>query len=139
MHKSVKNGQLKIETSYGRIKESTIGGIFMPRNYRHIKEYELEILELKSQGKTNREICETFGFEIKQLKNFINRYNTNQRKLEAGIAIKRKGRPPKDYVVTEQDKVAELRYILARKEAKIRSLEMENELMRDFLSLTERK
>ena len=139
MHKSVKNGQLKKETSYGRIKETTIGGFFMARSYRHIKEYELEILELKTQGKTNREICETFGFEIKQLKNFINRYNTNQRKLEAGIAIKRKGRPPKDYVVTEQDKVAELRYILARKEAKIKSLEMENELMRDFLSLTERK
>ena len=111
----------------------------MARNYRHIKEYELKIMELKSQGKTNREICETFGFEIKQLKNFINRYNTNQRKLEAGIVIKRKGRPPRDYVVTEQDKVAELRYILARKDAKIRSLEMENELKRDFLSLTERK
>ncbi|MBQ8599760.1 MAG: hypothetical protein IJ407_00750 [Clostridia bacterium] len=69
----------------------------------------------------------------------MNRYNTNQRKLEAGIALKRKGRPPKDYVVSEQDKVAELRYILARKEAKIKRLEMENELMRDFLSLTERK
>lgn len=111
----------------------------MARSYRHIKEYESEILELKSQGKTNREICEKFGFEIKQLKNFINRYNTNQRKLEAGIALKRKGRPPKDYVISEQDKVAELKYILARKEAKIKSLEMENELMRDFLSLTERK
>ena len=111
----------------------------MPRNYRHIKEYELEILELKSQGKTNREICEKFGFQIKQLKNFITRYNTNQRKLEAGMALKRKGRPPKDYVVTEQDKVAELKYILARKETKIKRLEMENELMRDFLSLTERK
>ena len=111
----------------------------MPRSYRHIKEYESEILELKLQGKTNREICEKFGFELKQLKNFINRYNTNQRKLEAGIALKRKGRPPKDYIVSEQDKVAELRYILARKEAKIRTLEMENELMRDFLSLTERK
>lgn len=111
----------------------------MARSYRHIKEYESEILELKSQGKTNREICEKFGFKIKQLKNFINRYNRNQRKLEAGIALKRKGRPPKDYVISEQDKVAELKYILARKEAKIKSLEMENELMRDFLSLTERK
>jgi capsid protein len=111
----------------------------MPRSYRHIKEYELAILELKSQGKTNREICEKFGFEMKQLKNFINRHNTNQRKLEAGIALKRKGRPPKNYVVSEQDKVTELKYILARKEAKIKSLEMENELMRDFLSLTERK
>ena len=51
----------------------------------------------------------------------------------------RKGRPPKEYIVSEQDKVAELKYILARKDAKIKSLEMENELMRDFLSLTERK
>ena len=60
-------------------------------------------------------------------------------KIAAGMSIKRKGRPPKDYVVTEEMKVQELRYILARKEAKIKSLEMENELMRDFLSLTERK
>ena len=111
----------------------------MPRSYRHIKEYEKEILELKSQGKTNREICEKFGFEIKQLKNFITRHNINQKKLSAGIALRKKGRPPKNCVVSEQDKVAELKYILARKEAKIKSLEMENELMRDFLSLTERK
>ena len=53
------------------------------------------------------------------MRNFIHRRNRNLRKLEAGIAIKRKGRPPKDYVVSEQDKVAELKYILARKEAKI--------------------
>ena len=53
--------------------------------------------------------------------------------------MRKKGRPPKDYVVSEQDKIAELKYILARKEAKIKSLEMENELMRDFLSRTERK
>ncbi len=62
-----------------------------------------------------------------------------EQKLEAGMLLKRKGRPPKNYVVSEEDKIAELRYILARKESKIRSLEMENELMRDFLSHTERK
>ena len=73
------------------------------------------------------------------MQEFKTRYNRKQRKLAAGIALKRKGRPPKDYVVSEQDKVAELKYILARKEAKIKSLEMENELLRDFLSLTERK
>ena len=116
-----------------------MGGFFMPRSYRRMKDYELEILELKADGKTNREICEKFGFEMKQIKNFFNRYNKNQRKIAAGISIKRKGRPPKNYVVSEQEKVAELRYIIARKDAKIRSLEMENELMRDFLSLTERK
>ena len=111
----------------------------MPRNYCHIKEYEKEICELKEKGLTNREIAEKFGFELEQVKGLVRRYNANERKLAAGIAIKRKGRPPKDYVVSEQDKVSELKYILARKDAKIKSLEMENELMRDFLSLTERK
>ena len=111
----------------------------MPRSYRHIKDYENEILKLKEKGFTKKEIGHQLGFSKDQIHNFFCRHNRNQRKLEAGIAIKRKGRPPNDYVVTEQDKVAELRYILERKEAKIKSLEMENELMRDFLSLTERK
>ena len=111
----------------------------MPRSYRHIKEYEKEILELKSNGLTKREIGNKLGFSYEQVHNFISRYNMNQRKLAAGIALKRKGRPPKDYVASEHDKVTELKYILARKEAKIKALEMENELMRDFLSLTERK
>ena len=111
----------------------------MPRNYRHIQEYEKEILKLKEEGYTKREIGEKLGFSYEQIHNFISRYNKRQRKLAAGIALKRKGRPPKDYVVNEDDKVAELKYILARKEAKIKALEMENELMRDFLLLTGRK
>lgn len=111
----------------------------MPRNYRHIQEYEREIIELRSEGYTGKEIQAKFGLSKKQYENFITRYNKKQKKIQAGIAIKRKGRPPKDYVVSEQDKVAKLRYILAQKDAKIKLLEMENELMRDFLSLTERK
>ena len=111
----------------------------MPRSYRHIQDYEKEIMELREQGLTRRQIQEKFGFSKKQYKNFITRYNRRQDKIAAGIALKRKGRPPKEYIVSEQDKVAELKYILARKDAKIKSLEMENELMRDFLSLTERK
>lgn len=111
----------------------------MPRSYRHIQQYEKELLKMKAQGKTVREIGEKFGFSCEQTRNFFKRYNRNQRKHEAGIAPKRKGRPPKEYVIREQDKVAELKYILARKDAKIKRLEMENELMRDFLSLTERK
>ncbi len=88
---------------------------------------------------TLKSIGQKYGFTYEQVHNFISRHNANHRKLAAGIALKKKGRPPKDYIVSEQDKVAELRYILARKDAKIKSLEMENELMRDFLSLTERK
>ena len=111
----------------------------MSREYRHIKQYEKELLELKEKGMTVREIGERYGLSYEKTHDFFKRYNRQQRKIAAGIAIKKKGRPPKDYVVSEQDKVSELRYILARKDAKIKSLEMENELMRDFLSLTERK
>ena len=111
----------------------------MSRGYRHIQEYEKEIMELRAQGKTRREICERLGFSMSQIKNFINRYNRRQEKIAAGIVIKKKGRPAKDSVVTEEDRLAELRYKLARKDARIKQLEMENELMRDFLSLTGRK
>ena len=111
----------------------------MARSYRHISQYENEILELKAQGKTKREIAEHFGFSLEQVHNFITRYNKRQRKLQAGVELHRKGRPPKDYEITEDMKINELKYIIARKDSKIRRLEMENELMRDFLSLTERK
>ena len=111
----------------------------MPREYRHIQEYEKEIWELRAKGKTRREICERFGFSKKQIEGFITRYNRRQDKIAAGIALKKKGRPAKDSIVTEEDKLAALRYKLARKDARIKQLEMENELMRDFLSLTERK
>ena len=111
----------------------------MPRSYRHIQQYEKELLKLKEEGLTVKAIGERYGLTYEQTHEFFKRYNRKQRKLAAGVVLKRKGRPPKNYVVSEQDKVAELKYILARKDAKIKSLEMENELMRDFLSLTERK
>ena len=111
----------------------------MPREYRHIELYEKEIIQLWEQGKTLREISEQLGFSYKQVREFKTRYNKKQKKIALGIAIKKKGRPAKDSSVTEEDKLADLRYKLARKEARIKQLEMENELMRDFLSLTERK
>ena len=111
----------------------------MSREYRHIEMYEKEIIELWEQGKTLREIGEQLGFTHKQVQEFKTRYNRKQKKITVGIAIKKKGRPAKDSVVTEEDKLADLRYKLARKDARIKQLEMENELMRDFLSLTERK
>ena len=111
----------------------------MPRSYRNISMYEKEILELISQGKSLREIGDKLGFSYEQMHNFKSRYNAKQRKIAAGIAIRKKGRPAKDSVVTEEDKIAVLRYKLDRKDARIKQLEMENELMRDFLSLIERK
>ncbi|MBR3835987.1 MAG: hypothetical protein IKJ69_04270 [Clostridia bacterium] len=43
----------------------------MPREYRHIKQYENEILQLKSEGLTYREIGERLGFEQIKIKNSL--------------------------------------------------------------------
>ncbi len=116
----------------------------MPREYRHIQKYEKEILELKSQGYTLRAIGEKFGFTYKQVHNFITRYNAKQRKLAVEISLKRKGRPRKDGdelppSIQQLSKLTQLQYEIASKNRYIKRLEMENELMRDFLLLTERK
>ena len=116
----------------------------MPRSYRHIKDYEKEILEMKRQGLTKREIGNKLGFSKEQIHNFISRYNENQRRISAGIAVKRKGRPRKDGnelppSIQQLSKLTQLQYELARKESKIKSLEMQVELLRDFLLLAERK
>ena len=116
----------------------------MAREYRHIKQYENEILQLKSEGLTYREIGERLGFEQIKIKKFLERYRINQKKISSGIAIKPKGRPRKDGAglppsVQQLSKLTQLQYELAMKERHIKRLEMENELMRDFLSLTERK
>ena len=111
----------------------------MARGYRHIQEYEKEILELKAQGATHREIAEHFGFTKEQVKGFIKRQHKKERKIAAGISVRKKGRPVTRTLNPHTDKLSELRYIVARQEDRIKALEMENELMRDFLSLTERK
>jgi hypothetical protein len=65
--------------------------------------------------------------------------------MEAWQAIHRKGRPCKNQdgslppSIQQLDKLAQMRYVMANKDRYIKRLEMENELMRDFLSLTERK
>ncbi len=116
----------------------------MARKYRHVKEYEEEILEMREQGKSRREICERFGFSLKQLVDFITRYNREQKKLALESSIKPKGRPRKRPLELPQrlqhaSKISQLQYEIASNERRIKRLEMENELMRDFLSLAGRK
>ena len=116
----------------------------MAREYRHIKMYEKEIFELKEQGLSQRQIADKFGIPYEKIHDFFKRHNRNQRKLAAGIEIKPKGRPRKDGKesppsVQQLGKLSQLQYELSSQERYIKRLEMENELMRDFLSLTERK
>lgn len=116
----------------------------MPREYRHIKQYEKEIFELKEQGLSQRQIGERLGISYEKIHDFFKRYNRTQRKASSGTGLNRPGRPRKigerlPPSVQQLSKMAQLQYELSSKERYIKRLEMENELMRDFLSHTERK
>ena len=100
----------------------------MSRKYTHIKQYEDEVFRLKEEGYSNREIGEKLGFTIEEIKGLVKRHNKNIRQLEKGVPPARKGRPRTRPLTTEQE---------LRKE--IERLQMENDLLRDFLSEIGRK
>ena len=62
----------------------------MPSSYRHICDYEREIIEEFNNRKSLKRIAEAYGFSYKQVRNFKYRYNCNQRKTNAGQAIQGK-------------------------------------------------
>ena len=68
----------------------------MSRKYRHISEYETEIISMVNQGLTLREIGNRLGFTHQQMRDFKTRYNKKQRMIEAGKALRKKGRPRKN-------------------------------------------
>ncbi len=117
----------------------------MSRSYRNIRQYEKEIYKLREKGLSLREIGEQLGFTREQVRGLIKRNNRKQRMIASGEAIHRKGRSFKDQEgslppsIQRLDKLSQMRYVMASKDRYIKRLEMENELMRDFLSLTERK
>ena len=101
------------------------------RNYTHIQALLPEINAMRAEGKTQREIAEHFGFRDKQVvKELLKRERRKERKLEAGLLPRPKGRPRKD--TFPRDIVAEQAYEIQR-------LRMENKLLRDFLQSTGRK
>ena len=100
----------------------------MPRKYTHIKQYEDEILKLKEEGYSYREIGEKLGFTKDEIRELIKRRNRMSRKIEEGYVPAPKGRP-RVRPLTEEEEL--------RKE--LEQLQMENELLRDFLSEIERK
>ena len=95
------------------------------RNYTHVQMLLPEIEAMIAEGKTQREVAEHFGFKDKYLvKKLLKRQREKQRKLEAGIVPRSKGRPRKD--AAPRDVVTEQAY-------EIEHLRMENKLLRDFL------
>ena len=102
----------------------------MSRKYTKIALLENEIQAMHAAGKTRREIAESLGLEKKQIENWVNRHNRKERRLNAGILPKRKGRPRKNLI---SENIVEVQA------AEIKRLKMENELLRDFLQSVGRK
>ena len=100
----------------------------MSRKYEKVQELLPVIRDRLAAGRTQREVAEEFGLKDKYVvQRLLTRERRNERKREAGIVLRPKGRPRKEAI--PRDIVAEQAY-------EIKRLKMENELLRDFLSLT---
>ena len=100
----------------------------MARIYQHTQELLSVIKELTAQGMSQKEIEERLGLKgSRPVHQLLMRENRKEKRMAAGIMPRPKGRPRKDEPV--RDIVAEQAYEIQR-------LKMENELLRDFLSLT---
>ena len=101
------------------------------RKYEQVQALLPEIRAMVAAGKTQREIAEHLGLANKYVvKSLLKRERRKEEKIIAGVTPRPKGRPRKDAV--PRDLVAEQAYELNR-------LQMENQLLRDFLQLTGRK
>jgi transposase len=101
-----------------------------------MKDNEQMIIRLREEGKSRQEIADILGLTKGQIKGWVNRYNRRQKKQAAGIPTLPTGRPRKDYALTEENRVEYYKRQLRLAKSENNRLKMENELMRDFLSLT---
>ena len=101
------------------------------RNYTRVQALLPEIRTMLAEGKTQREVAEHYGFKDKYVvKQLLTRERRKERKLEAGIVPRPKGRPRKDDAPRD---------IVEEQAHEIQRLRMENKLLRDFLHCTGRK
>ena len=111
-----------------------MGGEAMSR--QKIKRNEQVIIQMREEGKSWQEIADILRLTKVQIKNWVSRYNRQQKKQAEGIPTLPQGRPRKDYPLTEDNKVEYYRRQLRLVKSENKRLKMENELMRDFLSRT---
>lgn len=93
------------------------------RSYTHVWGLLPEVKRLREEGKTHREIAKELGLANKEVvSNLLQRERMQNERIKRGDFPRRKGRLPKETL-----------------EAELERLRMENQLLRDFLQLTERK
>ena len=101
------------------------------RNYTHVQALLPEIQAMVAEGKSQREVAQYYGFRDKQVvKKLLERERAKQRKLEAGILPRPKGRPKKSVMPGD---------VVTAQAQEIQRLRMENKLLRDFLQFAGRR
>lgn len=96
----------------------------MARKYVKMEQLAEEVFRRKAAGETNREIGEYFGLSKYQIQQLVARQNRkNRRKAEEGYIPRSKGRPRNTPMSKEE---------IHQKQVK--DLEMQVELLRNFLS-----
>ena len=95
----------------------------MARQNTKVEELSEAVFARKANGETNREIAESYGLELQQIKGLIKRQNKKLRLIAAGYIPRSKGRPRK----TEESQQEKLNNELVR-------LRMQVEVLQNFLS-----
>ena len=95
----------------------------MARQYTKTEELSEAVFARKANGETNREIAESYGLELQQIKGLIKRQNKKLRLIAAGYIPRSKGRPRK----TEESQQEKMNNELVR-------LRMQVEVLQNFLS-----
>lgn len=97
----------------------------MARKYTKVEALAEEVFRRKEAGETNRQIAESYGLSMKQIKELVTRQNRKKRAIANGYVPLPKGRPRKDSVEQTEE---------TKRNNELVKLRMENELLRNFLS-----
>lgn len=95
----------------------------MARQYTKVEELSEAVFARKAGGETNRQIAESYGLTLKQIKALISRQNRKSRLIAAGCIPRPKGRPKKN----EESQQEKLNNELVK-------LRMQVEVLQNFLS-----
>jgi predicted transcriptional regulator len=95
----------------------------MLRKYTKLEILSEEVMRRKAAGETNRQIAESYGLTLEQIKELVKRQNRKARLIAQGYVPRPKGRPcknPSDEETRRKNELTELR--------------MQVELLKNFLS-----
>jgi len=96
----------------------------MARKYTKVEQLTGEVLARKKAGETYREIGESYGLNREQVEQLVARYRRKQKAIANGYVPLPKGCPRKDSGAETEE---------IKRNNEIVKLQMENELLRNFL------